>query len=119
MKLKSKLLLVMCSLLIGCSSKQFSEPTHVVITYGNILMSAPIDENNTFASTIETDTKYMQLSGKIQKQNADYIVDVDFISNAKEPEASHAFNSQVLVKLEEPQVIGHADESDFIINLKR
>ncbi|MDG9670453.1 hypothetical protein ONV78_22130 [Hahella sp. CR1] len=119
MKIKSQLMLAMCSLLIGCASNQPSEPTQVVFTYGDTLMSAPIDENNAFASAMETDTKSVQLSGKIQKQNADYIVDVDFISNAKEPEASHAFNSQVLVKLEEPQVIGNADENDFIINLKR
>ncbi|ABC30459.1 conserved hypothetical protein [Hahella chejuensis KCTC 2396] len=119
MKIKSQLMLAMCSLLIGCSSNQTKEPTEVVFTFGETAITAPINENSAFASTKETDKEKVQLSGKIQKQDADYIVEVEFISETKESKARHSYNSTVLVKADEPLVIGHLEDDEFIINLKR
>ncbi|AZZ92194.1 hypothetical protein EUZ85_16275 [Hahella sp. KA22] len=119
MKIKSQLMLAMCSLLIGCSSNQTKEPTEVVFTFGETSITAPINENSAFASTKETDKEKVQLSGNIQKQDADYIVEVEFISEEKAPKERHSFNSTVLVKADEPLVVGHLDDDEFIINLKR
>ncbi len=119
MKMKSKLVLVMCSLLIGCSSNDSTEPTEVVFTFGEASISASINENSAFESTKETEKENLELSGKIQKEDSNYIVDVEFLSVEKTHNTRQSFSSTVMVEVGEPLVVGHIDDDLFTINLKR
>ncbi|OZG71762.1 hypothetical protein BTA51_19175 [Hahella sp. CCB-MM4] len=116
--MKYKLGIVMCSFLIGCTSDNSSEPTEVVFTFGEQSISAPINDNSVFESTKETEKDNLELSGKIQKEDSSYIVDIEFVSEGKAQKIRHSFSSSVLVKVGEPLVVGRLDDDLFTVNLK-
>lgn len=118
MKIKLKCILIMCSLMIGCSSNYSIEPNEVVLTYCESSISAVIQEGNVFEGINDTDKETVEFSGTVTKQDTGYLVDVVVIREAKVRKASQNLNTAVMLQSEEPVIIGGINNYLFSIILK-
>ena len=118
MKIKSKLILSICSLLIACSSSHTIEPKKVVLTYGESSVSAQIHEGSVFEASNDTEMEKVEFSGEIQKQDSSYVVDIIVVREAKTRNARQDLNTTVLLNLDEPLILGGINDDLLSIVLK-
>lgn len=118
MKIKSKLIFVICSLLAACSSSNTIEPNNVVLIYGESSVTALIQEGSVFEGRNDTDMDKIEFSGAIQKQGSSYVVDILVMSEAKTHNARQDWNTTMLLNLDEPLIIGGMNDNLLSIVLK-
>ncbi|WP_076408434.1 hypothetical protein [Shewanella sp. UCD-KL12] len=126
MKIKSKLIFVVCSLLIACSSSNSIEPKNVVLTFGESSASAQIldgndidGEGSVFQGSKDAEIETVEFSGTIQKQDNSYVVDIRAVREAKDGSYRQALNTIVLLSLDEKMVIGGVNDDLVSIILKK
>lgn len=106
-------------LIVGCSPSHSIEPDDVVLTYGHSSISAVVKDNNEFESIYETDTNVIAFSGKITEKDTGYLVDALVVSKNKVRHSERKLNTTVLLKMEDPIVIGGINDDSFTLTLKR
>lgn len=94
---KSKSILALSVFAFGCFANQDSEPTSVVLDYGDSSISTDIQANRKFHVVRDNESEHVEFSGGIIKEYSDYIVNVHIIRKSKIRRSSRELNTTVLM----------------------
>ncbi|HHF3083552.1 hypothetical protein ACXHQ0_13525 [Vibrio antiquarius] len=118
---KSKSILALCMFAFSCFANQDSEPTSVVLNYGDSSLSADIQANRKFHVVQDNESEHVEFSGGVTKEYSDYIVNIHIIRKSKIRRSSRELNTTVLMnsdQLEKPLVVGIENDEFTSITLR-
>ncbi|KXZ37173.1 hypothetical protein A0H77_08350 [Vibrio alginolyticus] len=118
---KSKSILALSMFAFGCFAHQDSEPTSVVLNYGDSSISTDIQANRKFHVVRDNESEHVEFSGGIIKEYSDYIVNVHIIRKSKIRRSSRELNTTVLMNSDQigkPLVIGIENDEFTGITLR-